>query len=778
MNDKQISMSALVAPKLRLRREAAIYVHPWGQMIYVTLLYLYGWYISLPPPLLGAYWIFVFLICILLDLTAPQSRITRFRCGLQSLYEKLLPQYASPYIPPDQHQVFFTCREPPLFQRRHIIRWTGSLLAVLSAWGFAYFQTLTEPIPSATSQITFTMFLFLGGLLPFASYTAAKTPFMSPTLRRIIWIGVGIVGLATGMFTLRRITNNSLLIIFAMAFFLLVYTFFLIIQRLWTGQKIWSEVIRIISMKCLNWPNTSPNLEQIPSLIGSRMRFDRVFILKLTPDEQSLEITAEYGDYASVRGKKIPVANSLTGLAYHTKDTIIRNNVAGCSYYHSILTDDDTKAEMAVPIIHQGDVYGILDVQASVKGAYTPGDQNALETIAGILGAAIAIDKREQFFQDAVALWQHVMTTNASLESEKDVFDLFAQFAQDRLGVDLVIYYPLSLAGYPIHAPYIYGELQKPGPPSPPDRNPDSALLKLITDWESFFDPHVTSHSRFARLSTTGNPSFVQRESVKSACFLPVGVRQERMGALFLNFRQDKQFDQAFKFSVLSLSQSLALATAQVRYRDLVYKSFARPEMSIHSIIGRYGFKNSISASLQHKQGEQPAVPLDQLLAQMDQFIIELRLADSAFPPDFAQQSFLDQIQAFKSALPANKEGRRPRLKLAIDPTVEKEFTPVKLALYRVITESISNAIVHGHASRIQVRLQRNRHNIEVEINNNGRPLLPAAKERQSENGIYSLLHECATKLGACTRIANLPENSGVIVFAALPVLPTPSHIP
>ncbi|MCP4358118.1 MAG: GAF domain-containing protein [Chloroflexi bacterium] len=774
MKDNQITMAALSAPKLWLRRTAAIYALPWSQQIYATLMYLYGGMIGIPLRLLGAYWLTIFLICILIDLTAPQSRIIRLLCFLQSALKRLFPQYsfASPYVPQDQHQVFFTCRKPPLFQFRHIIHWVGFLGAILAAWGFAWLQAIVTPVVPTESQIIFTFFLFFGGLLPFTSFTATKTPFMSPPTRRTIWIILGIIGLLIALYTLKPVTTNHTLIAFGIACFFLVYIVILIIQRLWTGQKIWGEVIRTISMDCLNWPNASPNLNQVPALIGGRMRFDRVFILELTPDEQFLEVTAEHGDYTSVCGQKIPIANSLTGHAYQSKDTVIWNNIAACNYYHSVFNDDDTKAEMAVPIIHQGVVYGILDVQASVKGAYTPGDQNALETIAGILGTAIAIDKREQFFHAATALWRHVMSTNTNLDSEKDVFNLFAQFAQKRLGVDLVIYYPLSLAGYPVHAPYIYGDLQNSAPLPPPDRDPDSPLLQQISDWESFFDPHVTPNSQLAPPFTAGSSGFVQQEIIKSACFLPVGVRQERMGALFLYFRHEKQFDQAYKFSVLSLSQSLALAAAQVRYRDLVYKSFARPEMSIHSIIGRYGFKTSISAPLKSKQARQSAFPIDLLLTQMDQFIIELRLADSAYPPDFARQSFLDQIQAFKSSLPVNKDGRRPRLKLAIDPNIEKEFTLVKLALYRLITESITNAIIHGSASRIQVQLQRNCHIIEVEINNNGHPLPPEAEKRQSENGIYTLLRECVAKLGANTRIANLPQQKGVIVYAAIHALP------
>lgn len=779
MKDKLISMDALSAPQLWLRRTTAIYVYPWSQLLSATLIYFFGYRIGIWARVLGVYWLAIFLLCILIDVTVAQSRIMRLSCGLNKLLHKKFPQYnniLSPQVPEDQFQVFFTCQEPPLFEQRYIIRWVCALLIVLVTWGFAWYQPQRSLAELSAFQANFTFFLILSGTLAFANFVTAPTPFLSPKKRRSIWIMLGISGFIAAWFALKPTISVIGIIMGSATLFLLHYTVVLITQRLWIGQKIWGEVIRIISMECLDWPETSPNLAEIPALIGTRMRFDHVYILELAPDEQTLIITAEYGDSTSVLGREIPISSSLTGRAFRAKETVIWNNVSACGYYHTAADKDETKAEMAVPIIHQGVVYGILDVQANVKGAYTPGDQHALETIAGILGAAIAVDKREQFFHEATALWQHVMTTNNNFDSEKDVFKLFAEFAQDRLGVDLVIYYPLSLAGYPVQEPYILGKLHQPEFSSPADRDPESGLLKLITTWEAYFEPCITPQSRLARLSTADNPSFVERESIKSACFLPVGVRQERMGTLFLNFRQDKQFDQTFKFSVVSLAQSLALATAQVRYRELVYTSFARPEMSVHSLIGRYGFKTSISASLKNSALQQTNNSVDALLKQMDQFIIELRLADSAFPPDFSQQSFQDQLQTFKSSLPAGEDGRRPRLRLSVDPNIEKEFTTVKLVLYRVITEAITNAIVHGNANRIQVRLERKHQAIEVEISNDGHPLPPEAEKRQSEHGIYSLLYECRKKLGANTDITNLPEENGVVVCAAIPSLIIPPN--
>lgn len=259
-----------------------------------------------------------------------------------------------------------------------------------------------------------------------------------------------------------------------------------------------------------------------------------------------------------------------------------------------------------------------------------------------------------------------------------------------------------------------------------------------------------------------------------------MGTHQERLGALFLNFHQPKRFDDSFRFTVLSLAQSLAQAAAQVRYRDVVYKSFGRPEINVHSIISRYGFKQGVMAHARGLHAGNDAdrcpditgCPLHPLINQADDFVTEMRLAESAHPPDFWEESLKRQLEIFKSALPNWEDGRRPRLKLEIDDSIEKEYPLVKLALYRVITESISNAIIHGDASRIEVGVRRLPATIEVEIINNGRPLPDNAENNKGTNGIYTLLNECYVKLGAKTHIANRQDGPGVVVSAAIPALP------
>lgn len=780
MNEYQ-SMQALTAPRMRTRRLARVYFFPWAQWVGAVFLFLFGWRSRIYTPALLIYGIVIFLVCTVEDLAAPQSRIMRVLCLAQNAWRKVQqkPQPNRKHI--NNTQFFFTCAPPPLFVYRHTIRWPVSLFSLLATWAFAWVQAALFPTKALTAQLTFTFSLFALGLIPYAMFIIAPIPGLRPLIRRWVWYALAASGPLMALFSLWSVTADARIILFAMALFFLLYATIFAIQRLWVGQRAWNNITRNISRECLTWFEASQKLDHIPEILVTRLKLDRVFILKPTPDEQHLQVEAEFGDYPSVKHRQVPISQSLTGRAFQEKQSVVWNNVRECPYYVSLCNDDDTRAEIAVPIIYHSQVYGILDAQSKVKGAYSPNDLAALQTIASILGAAIAVDKREQFFHDAVQMWQHVMAAKRALTTERDIFDVFAEFAQKQIGADLIIYFPLSLAGYPVRPPFTYGQFNRPDLIRSPTNDPHSSLIQLVAEWEPYFESRVTAESLVTRFSPPSSPGFVERETVYATCFLPVGTHQERLGALFLNFRQPKRFDDSFRFTVLSLAQSLAQAAAQVRYRDVVYKSFGRPEINVHSIISRYGFKQGVMA---HAKGlhagnndaehcpDITSCPLHPLVNQMDDLVTEMRLAESARPPDFWEETLERQLEIFKSALPNLEGGRRPRLKLDIDDSIEKEYPLVKLALYRVITESISNAIIHGDASRIEVSVRRLPTAIEAQIINNGYPLPENAENNKGTNGIYMLLHECNVKLGANAHIANQQDGPGVIVSTSIPALP------
>jgi len=77
----------------------------------------------------------------------------------------------------------------------------------------------------------------------------------------------------------------------------------------------------------------------------------------------------------------------ITGKVVHTKKSRLANNVVKDPDY--IVANPDVKSEIAVPLIENDKVIGVLNVDNLNKNAYTPGDLQLLEMLAD--GAVIAL---------------------------------------------------------------------------------------------------------------------------------------------------------------------------------------------------------------------------------------------------------------------------------------------------------------------------------------------------------------------------------------------------
>ena len=94
-----------------------------------------------------------------------------------------------------------------------------------------------------------------------------------------------------------------------------------------------------------------------------------------------------------------------------------------------------------------------------------------------------------------------------------------------------------------------------------------------------------------------------------------------------------------------------------------------------------------------------------------------------------------------------------------------------KLALYRLATEAINNAVFHGEAAEIWVEIRRQPNCLAAKISNVGHPLPQDAEIRQSGRGIFSLLKELRKQFLAETGIHPNPDAEGTVVYANIPTL-------
>jgi L-methionine (R)-S-oxide reductase len=84
---------------------------------------------------------------------------------------------------------------------------------------------------------------------------------------------------------------------------------------------------------------------------------------------------------------RIPLGRGICGAAAAEKATIIVDDVQTDSRY--LACSADTRSEIVVPILRNGDVLGEIDVDSDQPGAFGPRDQALLESIARLLAGRL-----------------------------------------------------------------------------------------------------------------------------------------------------------------------------------------------------------------------------------------------------------------------------------------------------------------------------------------------------------------------------------------------------
>lgn len=774
-----------MAPRLHYRRQAQL-IFPWGMLLctvaicaYSRWIGVYGWPGSLWAALAGAAWL-------IYEILAPHSllgyhsyRLFYRITGREPLKGDLnsQDQYYSPYP------------KAALFKNRHQLIWILMLLIVLATWGLVLVYG-ADPAPvSPVSAWLLPGMLILYSTVPFSILAFEAMGRVGWGQLIAIWIGLIALGAAVGALAAAWLSQSWLAAVVSGILVFFVFSYIYLNQRLRLGESVIGQVIRDISMRVLSIKDVPRALqEDIPGLIGQSLRYDRVAILLRDSNLPELTVVGTWGNYSKsfIGAKFRSSSGGLTWRAVERKGPIVWNDIRQCPYYLCLLENresDDTRAEISVPLMHLGEVYGILDVQSRQPGLYGPGDVDILQTIAQILASAIASYKEEQKLIQAGELWEQ-LAASPNL-TEEELFRIFASYAEEYLGVDVSIYYPLSPTGYPYKKPLTYGHLKRPEFLAKGITNPTGPLVRLINAWE--YHPSTQPHTdpRYLNVRTNMPTPFIEREGIESSYFVPIGIKQEPLGALFLNFRTPKQFDNLFTLVIHSFSQAFATIIWKNRYRELIYESFGSPAFNIHFKRGNYGLKAGVSKEIEDNvlavESDQVArINLERLkfiTQRVDRFLDEIQFEEELIPPDFwrSEVSLQRQLVDFINSRPHSVlQGRATNVKLDFDYRIERENPIVKLAIFRVISEAISNAILHGQATNIQACVVRREDYIEIQVTNDGEPLPKDFRERPARmtKGIIYLIDKLEKGFGADTVIRPLEDGKGAIVQISIPNLP------
>jgi GAF domain-containing protein/HAMP domain-containing protein len=115
---------------------------------------------------------------------------------------------------------------------------------------------------------------------------------------------------------------------------------------------------------------------------------DRVSILLLNKERKVLEMRALMGYSEEAENLVLPINTGITGWAATHRKTLRVDDVTKDPRY--ITVSENTRSEMALPLLYRNELLGVLNVESEQIAAYTENDEEMLGTLAGSLAAVIA----------------------------------------------------------------------------------------------------------------------------------------------------------------------------------------------------------------------------------------------------------------------------------------------------------------------------------------------------------------------------------------------------
>ncbi len=115
---------------------------------------------------------------------------------------------------------------------------------------------------------------------------------------------------------------------------------------------------------------------------------DRVSILLADAERKNLTVKAWVGYSGDASDLTVPFGSGITGWVAAYRKHLRIDDITQDTRYIEI--SSNTRSELAVPLIFQNDVLGVLNVESEQISAYTKNDEEMLGTLAGSLAAIIA----------------------------------------------------------------------------------------------------------------------------------------------------------------------------------------------------------------------------------------------------------------------------------------------------------------------------------------------------------------------------------------------------
>jgi GAF domain-containing protein len=549
--------------------------------------------------------------------------------------------------------------------------------------------------------------------------------------------------------------------------------------------------------------SSDPSLNDIAEHIGTMLSYDQVFILIRDLEKNELFMKGRYGIHAPwpETGWSIERQQSITGWVAANMEAHLCKDTRKCSLFYNPDKLYPCKSEAAVPIIADGTCVGVIDIESDHTSAFGYSDIRLLWQIANSIGAALSyerhvfreVDKTHDLLKQAAEILSQSKNLDEAL---KEV----AHSLREIFKADLVVLYKHAVATcVPLPGLIIDGKVLD-SKSLGHSISKDSLVNVLIRRKENFYispcadeDPFLHGSGRGAgyaenSLVDESQNRFVKREQVKSMIYLKLGIGDDIVGSLFLNYRRRMIFPSRMVESLFAISKVLTMGLILKRQVERISGPLAgatplahsTAEAAFESVIRDFDdmdwkqLKKTSHATKLLSQVQVYRGKLDDLRREWTNLILVEQM-------NLRLSSMLESI----SHLELKMNSLFPNVSFEWD---SREFLNIPTndfgeVVYKIVAEGVSNALVHAHAQRIQIRCTWQQECIEIAVCNDGTPIDEALAERinnlvheplrmdgtEKHTGIISILQDARRWFGADWRLS-VTDGTGTQLKVMLPL--------
>jgi GAF domain-containing protein len=163
-------------------------------------------------------------------------------------------------------------------------------------------------------------------------------------------------------------------------------------------------------------------LDRVLEVIRRSLRFETFEFILLDADGRTLHTRAGYGFAQDAPHLRVNLGEGVVGWVAQNRQAALINDVQKDARY--LVTVEQTRSELAVPLLAADRLVGVMNVESSRLNAFTPDDERLLQTLAGQLAVLIENARLHEETQQRLAEMSTLYTFAEQLTTSIDLATL------------------------------------------------------------------------------------------------------------------------------------------------------------------------------------------------------------------------------------------------------------------------------------------------------------------------------------------------------------------